>query len=101
MIFSVQSLLRDAVEIHCPAKTWRVRIVTLGLLCGNCGVKVSGARKIHASLDEFEEWVDSVEHEPDRMTRIHATQAYIVYHEDDDSSQYGSSARSRSNESKV
>ena len=40
--------------------------------------------KIHASVDEFEQWVDSVEREPDRLARIHATQAYIVYHEDHD-----------------
>lgn len=39
---------------------------------------------MHPSVDEFEQWVDSVEHEPDRMTRIHATQAYIVFHEDHD-----------------
>ncbi|HMF63314.1 MAG TPA: hypothetical protein VK608_04435 [Edaphobacter sp.] len=45
---------------------------------------LSGARKIYSSVDEFEQWVNSVEQEPARNARICATQMYIVYHEEQD-----------------
>jgi hypothetical protein len=45
---------------------------------------LSGARKIYSSVDEFEQWVSSVEQEPNRNARICATQMYIVYHEEQD-----------------
>lgn len=38
----------------------------------------------HASLPDFERWIEAVELEPDGMVRSIATQAYVVYHEDYD-----------------
>jgi len=45
---------------------------------------LSGALSNHASLSDFEQWIEAVESEPDRMLRITATQAYVVYHEEAD-----------------